>query len=83
MMLARALFAFAALSLAAAGPASAQSAAPLSLAQSPAMERAGADLGQVSDLRGATPWILGVVVLGALIFIIIELGDENDLPNSP
>ena len=29
------------------------------------------------------PFILGAVVLGILIFVITELGDENAIPNSP
>ncbi|HTU11897.1 MAG TPA: hypothetical protein VMG08_13485 [Allosphingosinicella sp.] len=81
-MFARTLAAVAALSLAAASPAAAQSAASLSLAQLPAAT--GAELGDASDLRGGyTPFILGAIAIGILIFVVIELGDDNALPGSP
>jgi len=81
-MLARSLTAIAALSLIAAGPAAAQGAAPLSLSQLPAAHVAGP--GDASDLRGGyTPYLAGLLVLGILVFVIIQLGDDNALPGSP
>ena len=81
-MFARKLVALAALSLAAAAPAAAQDASALSLARLPVA--AGANLGDASDLRGGyTPYVLGAVVLGILIFVIVKLGDNNNLPGSP
>lgn len=83
-MLARKLTALAAASLAAAGPASAQSAAPLSLAHSPAAVRAGGPLGEASDLNGGfTTIIVGIAALAILFFIITQLGDDPQLPGSP
>ena len=81
-MFARKLLAAAALSVAAAGPVSAQSAAPLSLANSPVM-RAGAPLDDASDLRGLTPVLLGAVVVAILVFVLVDLGKDNALPDSP
>jgi hypothetical protein len=83
-MLARKLTAFVAVSLAVAGPASAQSAAPLSLANSPAGARAGGQLGDASDLHGGfTTIIVAAAVLGILIFVLTQLGNDNQLPGSP
>ena len=83
-MLARKLTALVAVSLVAAGPASAQSAAPLSLANSPAAARAGAQMGEASDLHGGLSTIVvGIAVLGILVFILTQLGDDNSLPGSP
>ena len=83
-MFARKLTALVAVSLAAAGPALAQSAAPLSLARAPAATRAGAELGETSDLHGGLSTIVvGVAVLGILVFILTQLGDDNALPGSP
>lgn len=68
-------------SAAAAGPA-----APLSLAGSPAA-RAGDALEDASDLdrRGVGIYLVGAVVLGLIIWGIIELtsDDEEDFPTSP
>ncbi|HEV2816524.1 MAG TPA: hypothetical protein VGW40_04805 [Allosphingosinicella sp.] len=85
-MKSRTLAALAALSLAGVGgPAAAQSAAPLSLARSPALARAGAGLDGASALRGPARWIVGAVVLGLVIWGIIELlgDDEEAFPVSP
>jgi hypothetical protein len=80
------LLAFAAASLLVGSTAaSAQSAQALSLAGSPAVQRAGAEMEGSSDLgvlRG-NGWILGVVALGILIFVIVELNKDNELPGSP
>ena len=83
-MFARKLTALVAVSLAVAGPAAAQSAAPLSLANSPAALRASAELGEASDLRsGYLSIVVGALVLAILVFVLIELGDDNELPGSP
>jgi len=63
--------------------ASAQSAAPLSLAASPAVQRAGAPSQDSSELRGGYGWILAILALGIAAFIISELGGDPELPNSP
>jgi hypothetical protein len=77
------LAAFAAMSvLAASTAASAQSAAPLSLSGSPALERAGAPAESGNELRGGYGWIMAIVALGILIFVISELGDDPTLPAS-
>jgi hypothetical protein len=83
-MAAKPLLALAAVSLAVAGTsASAQSAAPLSLANAP-MVRQGAGLDEASHLRGTiVPLLVGVLVIGMLAFVIKELGDDNELPGSP
>ena len=86
MMRATNLAAIAAISLIASSTAAAaQSARPLSLANSPAA-RAGADVSGESSLdrRGAGVYIIGAVVLGLIIWGIIELTkDEDDRPTSP
>jgi hypothetical protein len=83
-MSAKPFLAFAAFSLALTGTAaSAQSAAPLSLAQAPLLRQA-AGPNQASDLRGTIlPVLLGILVIGMLVFVVKELGDDNDLPDSP
>lgn len=83
-MAAKPLLALAAVSLAAAGtPASAQSAASLSLANAP-LVRQGAGLDEAADMRGTiVPVLVGVLVIGMLAFVIKELGDNNELPGSP
>ncbi|HYI64700.1 MAG TPA: hypothetical protein VEW71_07430 [Allosphingosinicella sp.] len=81
------LAAVAALSLLASGSvAAAQSARPLSLAESPAAQRAGAGMENSAELRGrrgGMGWILGVVALGILVFVILEASKDNNLPGSP
>ncbi len=69
-----------------ASPVAASAASPLSLAGVPAVERAGAGMDDPADLgsrRGYMGWILAAVALGILVFVIIELGDDNSLPGSP
>jgi len=61
----------------------AQNAAPLSLAGSPAVERAGASQRDSNDLSGGYGWILAVVALGILVFIVTEIGKDHPLPGSP
>ena len=82
-MLPKPLHAFAALSLlGASGAAIAQSATPLSLANASA--RAGAALDEPGNLRGPGLWIGGAIVLGLIVWGIIELTDnEEDFPASP
>ena len=83
-MLARKLTALVAVSLAAAGPASAQSAAPLSLANSPAVARVGGPMGEASDLHGGLSTIVvAVAMLAILVFVLTQLGEDNKLPGSP
>jgi len=70
--------------LASAGAAAA--ARPLSLAASPAVQRAAAPVEDPAELggrRGGMGWILGIVAIGILIFVIVELQDDNALPGSP
>ena len=56
----------------------AQSAAPLSVGNSPAVERASADAGSASELRGRRGWIIGAVALALIIWGAIELFDDDD-----
>ena len=65
--------------------AAAQTAAPLGLTNSPAIERASAQLEDAGELRGPVRWIVGAAVLGLIIWGIIELTDDNerDFPTSP
>ena len=73
-----------ALSLTVGSVAAAQSAAPLSLGNSPAFDRAGADATDASALRGPGLWIAGVVVLALAIWGVSELLDnETAVPASP
>ena len=82
-MIAKPMLAFAAAALLAGGTAaSAQNAAPLSLSNSPAIQRDGSPTQNGNDLRGGYGWVLGIVALGILIWVITELGDENTLPAS-
>ena len=60
----------------------AQSAQPLSLNNSPAVERAGADVTGASELRGTTGWIIAAVALALIIWGAIEIFDDDD-PESP
>jgi hypothetical protein len=85
-MRAKTLAAIAAVSLiTASSAAAAQTAQPLSLANSPAA-RASAGTSDESSLnrRGTAFYIVGTVVLGLIIWGIIELtSDDNDMPDSP
>lgn len=68
------------------GAAAAQSAQPLSLNGSPTVQRAGAATSGESDLRrrGAAFYVVGAVILGLIIWGIIELtNNDHDMPNSP
>jgi hypothetical protein len=80
VMLSKKLAAIAALSLiTASSAAAAQSAQPLSLANSPAASSAGAVTQGESDLdrRGVGIYIIGAVVLGLVIWGIIELTSSD------
>ena len=63
----------------------AQSAAPLSLANSPVVDRAGAATSEGSDLRGPGLWIVAAIALGLVIWGASELFLDNEeaFPNSP
>ncbi|HMG47744.1 MAG TPA: hypothetical protein VK614_09820 [Allosphingosinicella sp.] len=85
-MLSKKLAAIAAASLISASSAAmAQSAQPLSLSNSPAAARASAGVSGESNLdrRGVGIYIVGAIVLGLIIWGIIELTDKNDGPSSP
>jgi hypothetical protein len=85
-MLSKKLAAVAAVSLITASSAAvAQSAQPLSLSQSPAVERASAGTsGQSSlDRRGYGIYVVGAIVLGLIVWGIIKLVDNNNGPSSP
>ena len=75
----------AALSLTVGSAAVAQSAAPLSLVNSPALSRAAPDLEDASLLRGAAPFIVGTIVLALAFWGIIEIVSDRDeaTPSSP
>ena len=66
-------------------PVAASAAQSLSLAGAPAIERAAAGTEDSSELGGrrGLGWLLIPVALGILVFVIVELGDDNDLPDSP
>ena len=85
-MRAKYLAAIAAVSLIAASSAAvAQTAQPLSLANSPAARASAGTSGESSlDRRGYGIYIVGAVVLGLIVWGIIELtNNESDMPNSP
>lgn len=85
-MLSKKLAAVAAVSLITASSAAvAQSAQPLSLTHSAAVERAGAPgTGQSNlDRRGYGIYIVGAVVLALIVWGIIELTKKNHHPHSP
>ena len=82
-MLSKKLAAIAAVSLITASSAAvAQSAQPLSLTQSPAARSGAAISGENLDRRGYGIYIVGAVVLGLIIWGIIELTND-DGPHSP
>jgi hypothetical protein len=84
-MLSKKLAAIAALSMITASSAAvAQSAQPLSLANSPAA-RANAGVAGESDLdrRGVGIYVIGAVVLGLIVWGIIELTKNDDEVTSP
>jgi heme/copper-type cytochrome/quinol oxidase subunit 2 len=65
----------------AATAASAQSAQALSVARSPAASEA-----RESDLGGRRSWtpiVIGLGVIGILVFVVIELGKDHPIPASP
>ncbi|HEV2817187.1 MAG TPA: hypothetical protein VGW40_08205 [Allosphingosinicella sp.] len=85
-MLSKKLAAIAAASLISASSAAvAQSAQPLSLANSPAIQRAAAANAGESNLdrRGIGIYIIGAIALGLIIWGIIELTSDDDGPESP
>jgi len=82
-MLSKKLSALVALSMITASSAAvAQSAQPLSLQHSPAM--AGTeDASNLDDRNGIGIYIVGAVVLGLIIWGVIELTKNDDGPESP
>ena len=86
-MLSKKLAAIAAVSLITASSAAvAQTAQPLSLSNSPTAERASAGMSGQSNLdrRGYGIYVVGVIVLAAVIYGIIKLVDNNNNnPHSP
>jgi hypothetical protein len=82
-MLSKKLSALVALSMITASSAAvAQSAQPLSLNNSPAMAEAeGAN--SLDDRNGIGIYIVGAVVLGLIIWGVIELTKNDDGPSSP
>jgi hypothetical protein len=63
----------------------AQSAQPLSISRSPSARASAGAPGESSlDRRGYGIYIVGAIVLGLIIWGIIELtNDNNDMPSSP
>ena len=86
-MLSKKLAAIAAVSLITASSAAvAQSAQPLSLSNSPAVERASAGTSGQNNLdrRGYGIYVVGAIVLGLVIWGIVKLVDNNNNgPSSP
>ena len=83
-MISKKILALAAVSLLASSTAAvAQSAQPLSLANSPAVQRAGAEMQGESAFLRRSGWILGVLALGILVFVVIEANKDHPLPDSP
>ena len=83
-MISKKILALVALSLVTGSSAAvAQSARPLSLANSPAVQRAGAEIEGESGFLRRSGWILGVLALGILVFVVVEANkDEDDFPVS-
>ena len=85
-MLSKKLAAIAAVSLITASSAAvAQSAQPLSLSSNPTVERSAASVQGQSNLdrRGYGIYIVGAVILGLIVWGIIELTNNNNHPHSP
>jgi hypothetical protein len=85
-MLSKKLAAIAAVSLITASSAAvAQSAQPLSLSNSPTVERSAASVQGQSNLdrRGYGIYIVGAVILGLIVWGIVKLVDNNNGPSSP
>ena len=65
----------------------AQSAAPLSMTNSPVVARANAEMEGQNSLEGRGPvfYLIGAVVIGLIVWGAIELLDDNDeaFPVSP
>lgn len=59
----------------------AQTAQPLSLASSPALS--ATESSQLDDRNGIGIYIIGAVVLGLVIWGVIELTKNDDNPSSP
>ena len=66
---------------------SAQSAQPLSLANTPGMARAGAPVQDASSLEnrgnGYGIYLIGALVIAAIVYGVIKLTDNGDGPASP
>jgi hypothetical protein len=84
MRLGKLILAVAAVSMASA-PVLAQSAQPLSLANSPIVSRSSANFGDASglDRRGIGIYLIGAVLLGLIIWGVIELTKSDEGPSSP
>jgi hypothetical protein len=87
-MFSKKLSAFVALSLVtASGAAPAQSAQSLSLANAPGMARAGAPVQDASNLEnrgnGYGVYLVGALVIAAIVYGILQLTDNDDEPESP
>jgi hypothetical protein len=85
-MLSKKLTAIVAASLLSASSAAlAQSAQPLSLTNSPAVQRSAASMQGLSSLdrRGYGIYIVGAIVLGLIVWGVIRLVDHHHGPSSP
>jgi len=83
-MLSKKLAAIAAVSLITASSAAvAQTAQPLSLTNSPSVRSAASVQGSNLDRRGYGIYIVGAVILGLIVWGIIELTKNNDHAHSP
>jgi hypothetical protein len=83
-MISKKILALAALSLVSGSTlASAQAARPLSLANAPEAQRAGAELRGESDFLRRSGWLLGILALGILVFVVVEANKDHPLPDSP
>jgi opacity protein-like surface antigen len=83
-MISKKILALAALSLVAGSTAAAaQSAHPLSLANTAEAQRAGADMRGESDFLRRSGWVLGILAIGILVFVVLEANKDHALPDSP